>query len=201
MRFPRQEYWSGLPFPSPRDLPDPGIKPRSPVWQVDSLPVSHLGSPYSHNAWFKTKGRREETQSSNWTCTSNLLRSSGVFSLNPQCVWWHTQFCSLLPSYAPWLPPPLLNWLWAELQGPANFLKISVIAQNCMNLTTKYNYLQNWDFSFGHELYKMHVRLLWFVNRKYNLKWEVVITRNTYTITLQPPAQKKKKKKSSDRGA
>ena len=29
--FPRQEYWSGLPFPSPRDLPDPGIEPRSPV--------------------------------------------------------------------------------------------------------------------------------------------------------------------------
>ena len=31
MGFPRQEYWSGLPFPSPGDLPDPGIEPRSPV--------------------------------------------------------------------------------------------------------------------------------------------------------------------------
>jgi len=31
MGFPRQEYWSGLPFPSPGDLPDPGIKPASPV--------------------------------------------------------------------------------------------------------------------------------------------------------------------------
>ena len=31
MGFPRQEYWSGFPFPSPRDLPDPGIKPTSPV--------------------------------------------------------------------------------------------------------------------------------------------------------------------------
>ena len=31
IRFPRQEYWSGLPFPSPGDLPDPGIKPRSPT--------------------------------------------------------------------------------------------------------------------------------------------------------------------------
>ena len=40
--FPRQEYWSGLPFPSPGDLPDPGIKPTS-LWQVDSLPLSHLG--------------------------------------------------------------------------------------------------------------------------------------------------------------
>ena len=38
MEFSRQEYWSGLPFPSPGDLPDPGIEPRSPALQVDSLP-------------------------------------------------------------------------------------------------------------------------------------------------------------------
>ena len=38
MEFSRQEYWSGLPFPSPGDLPDPGIKPRSPALQTDSLP-------------------------------------------------------------------------------------------------------------------------------------------------------------------
>ena len=45
--FPRiwEEYWSGLPFPSPGDLPDPGIKPMSPSGQADSLPLSHLGSP------------------------------------------------------------------------------------------------------------------------------------------------------------
>ena len=45
MGFPRQEYWSGLPFPSPGDLPDPGIELGSPALQVDSLPLSHLGSP------------------------------------------------------------------------------------------------------------------------------------------------------------
>ena len=38
MEFSRQDYWSGLPFPSPGDLPDPGIKPRSPALQADSLP-------------------------------------------------------------------------------------------------------------------------------------------------------------------
>ena len=46
MGFPRQEYWSGLPFPFPGDLPDPGIKPASPVspaLQADSLPLSHWG--------------------------------------------------------------------------------------------------------------------------------------------------------------
>ena len=40
MGFSRQEYWSGLPFPSPGDLPDPGIKPVSPALQGDSLPDS-----------------------------------------------------------------------------------------------------------------------------------------------------------------
>ena len=37
MGFPRQQYWSGLPFPSPGDLPDPGIEPRSPALQADAL--------------------------------------------------------------------------------------------------------------------------------------------------------------------
>ena len=37
MRFSRQGYWSGLPFPSPGDLPDPGIEPGSPALQADSL--------------------------------------------------------------------------------------------------------------------------------------------------------------------
>ena len=37
MEFSRQEYWSGLPFPSPGDLPDPGIEPRSPALQADAL--------------------------------------------------------------------------------------------------------------------------------------------------------------------
>ena len=46
VEFFRQEYWSGLEFPSPRDLLDPGIKPRSPVspaLQGDSLPAEPLG--------------------------------------------------------------------------------------------------------------------------------------------------------------
>ena len=38
MEFSRQKYWSGLPCPSPGDLIDPGIKPRSPALQADSLP-------------------------------------------------------------------------------------------------------------------------------------------------------------------
>ena len=43
MRFPGKEYWSVLPFPSSGHLPDAGIKPTSPAWQVDSLPSSPGG--------------------------------------------------------------------------------------------------------------------------------------------------------------
>ena len=45
MEFSRQKYWSGLPFPSPRDLPDLGIEPRSPALQADSLPSEPPGKP------------------------------------------------------------------------------------------------------------------------------------------------------------
>ena len=52
MGFSRQEYWSGLPFPYAGDLPDPGMKPESPVspaLQEDSLLLSHGGSPMIWN--------------------------------------------------------------------------------------------------------------------------------------------------------
>ena len=42
---PRQEYWSGLPCPPPGDLAEPGIESVSPALQVDTLPLSHQGSP------------------------------------------------------------------------------------------------------------------------------------------------------------
>ena len=45
MGFSRQECWSGLPFPSPGDLPDPGIKPWSPALRADALPSEPQGSP------------------------------------------------------------------------------------------------------------------------------------------------------------
>ena len=45
MGFSRQEYWSGLPFPFPGDLLDPGIKPVSPALQADSIPTEPQGKP------------------------------------------------------------------------------------------------------------------------------------------------------------
>ena len=50
MEFSRQEYWSGLPFPSPGDLPDPGIKSKSPALQEASLPSELLGNSYGYGS-------------------------------------------------------------------------------------------------------------------------------------------------------
>ena len=72
MKFSRWEYWSGLPFPSPGDLPDPGIEPNSPALQADALPSEPPGKPreatgkgknerYTHlNAEFQKTARRDK---------------------------------------------------------------------------------------------------------------------------------------------
>ena len=51
MGFPRQEYYRGLPFPSPRDLPNRGIEPRSPALQADALPPEPPGKPFKMGAF------------------------------------------------------------------------------------------------------------------------------------------------------
>ena len=51
MEFPKQEYWSGLPFPSPGDLPDLGIKSSSPTLQAESLPTEPPGKPQLPYSW------------------------------------------------------------------------------------------------------------------------------------------------------
>ena len=65
MGFSRQEYWSGLPFPSPGDLPNPGSEPRSPTLQADSLPAEPPGKPtstynslWSQGSFAKTVSKR-----------------------------------------------------------------------------------------------------------------------------------------------
>ena len=58
MGFSRQEYWSGLPFPSPGDLPNPGIEPRSPALQADALISEPPGKPIMGKP--KTKIGKEE---------------------------------------------------------------------------------------------------------------------------------------------
>jgi len=52
MEYSRQEYWNRYPFPSPGDLPDSGLKHRSPALQADSLPPEPPGKPYLHSVLF-----------------------------------------------------------------------------------------------------------------------------------------------------
>ena len=52
MGFPKQGYWSGLPFPPPGDLPNPGIEPRSPALQAECLPTEPPGKPLSPAFFF-----------------------------------------------------------------------------------------------------------------------------------------------------
>ena len=59
MRFSRQEYWSGLPFPSPGDLSDPGMEPRSPASWVDSLPSEPPGKAFLGVVEIKRPDRRK----------------------------------------------------------------------------------------------------------------------------------------------
>ena len=64
MEFSRQEYWSGLPFLSPEELPDPGIEPWSPASQADSLLFELQGSPMNLAAYYKyeIEGRKEQAK-------------------------------------------------------------------------------------------------------------------------------------------
>ena len=67
MEFSRQEYWSGLPFPSPGDLPDSGIEQyliMSPASQVGSLPLAPPGKPIGFLLYYKNQSEEKDTLNS-----------------------------------------------------------------------------------------------------------------------------------------
>ena len=81
MGFSRQEYWSGLPFPSLGDLPDPGSKPRSPALQVNSLLSETSGKPFI--SWLSSdegkpiwRVNQIPVQSSSWHLSSGWVFNS-----------------------------------------------------------------------------------------------------------------------------
>ena len=104
MGFPRQEYWSGLPFPSPGDLLNPGIKPVSAAWQAASLPLSHLGSSWDkashglHESYLQfPSGQRPDSPSgfsdASVPCSPSSSSSSDgrpTSSNISLCYWWES---------------------------------------------------------------------------------------------------------------
>ena len=97
--FSRQEYWSGLPFLSPGDLPDPGIEPRSPALQEDSLLCEPPGKPYSE----LNKGPVELSQLP-W----------GFMSLFFDCI--HIQVCLYMMKYSVGLQKQSNCLSWQQLE-------------------------------------------------------------------------------------
>ena len=75
MDFSRPEYWSGEPFPSSRDLPNPGIELRSPTLQADSIPAEPQGSPYLN---LKKKKIKNDSSTQNIQCYHRNTRIAVV---------------------------------------------------------------------------------------------------------------------------
>ena len=110
MGFSRQEYWSGLPFPSPGDLPNPAIKPESPTLQADCLPSEPPGKPSSSSCCLATKlcptlydpvDCRQRSQASlSFTISQSLLKLMSIESVMPSS---YLILCCplLLPSIFP----------------------------------------------------------------------------------------------------
>ena len=109
MGFSSQEYWSGLPFPLPGDLPDPGIEPMSPAWQVGSLSLSHLRSTGRYTRCRFDPWVGKSTWRRKWQPTPIFLtgESHGQRSLVGYSLWGqkesdttellsiHIQFCRI----------------------------------------------------------------------------------------------------------
>ena len=99
MGFSRQEYWSGLPFPSPGDLPNPGIEPRSPALQADALTSEPPGKPLYQCIW-KSYFVGTNFRNDNVHCLAFYLVFCSAFNLDCCCCWKPTlKLTSLLLGY------------------------------------------------------------------------------------------------------
>jgi len=79
MGFSRQEYWSGLPCPPPGDLPNPGIEPRSPALQVDSLQSE---PPGKYIIYFKNKNLLDLGKTGeNMYCIFHVIHTFFIYNI------------------------------------------------------------------------------------------------------------------------
>ena len=102
MEFSRQEYWSGLPFPSSRDLPDSRIKPGSLTLQADSLPSEPLGKPH---------------------CVSKQSQTSKIPIFFHDCLEYSKFFTSVL-KFLRWCISKFKNWKKQVVSPVCSFLPV-----------------------------------------------------------------------------
>ena len=93
--FSRQEHWSGVPFPSPGDLPDLGVEPRSPALQADSLPTELQGKPQKRpeTKSARTQGHRNKLGLGR-KCDGKPFKSFKLGKLGLICLKGHSDCCS-----------------------------------------------------------------------------------------------------------
>ena len=94
--FSRQEYWSGLPCPPPGHIPNPGIKPRSPALQADSLPSEPPEKPYVKYEYTYMFFHRFPTSSGESTSFA-LGFPGGASGKEPTCQWRRPKRCGFNP--------------------------------------------------------------------------------------------------------
>ena len=100
MEFSRPEYWSGWPFPSPGNLPYPGIKPRSPALQADSLPTEPQGEP-------------KNTGVGSLYLLQGIFPAQGLNSGLPHCRWILYQLSHKgSPRIVEWVAYPALQQIF-----------------------------------------------------------------------------------------
>ena len=122
MGFPRQEYWSGLPFLSPGDLPDPGIEPGSPALEAEALPSEPPGKPQK---------KEREAQTGKRLLFAFLLLSRSVV---PDSVRPHRRQTTRLPR--PWDSPGKNTGVGCHFLLQCRKVKSeSEVAQSCLTLS------------------------------------------------------------------
>ena len=142
MELSRPEYWSGYPFPSPGDLPNPGIKPRSPALQADSLPAEPQGKPKNTGvgiAYPFSDGSSQTRNRTGVSCTASGFftswvtreaRNTGISGFNdsPSCsFFFFKSILNTLPKKG-YKKPVNANFINPQVSALKieNFLKIWV---------------------------------------------------------------------------
>ena len=131
MEFSRQEYWSGLPFPFPGDLPKPGIEHGSFALQVNSLPAEPQGK--SKNAgWVAYPFSRGSSQTRNWTgvyCIAGRFFTNWATRQAHECESWTIKKAEhwRIDAFELWCWRRLLRVTWTTQRSNQSILGKSVL--------------------------------------------------------------------------